>query len=193
MEKIKRSVKIVCTIGPACWDYDKLFALVKAGMNVARRNFSHGDYESHLRTLRSVRAVEQEFQTPIAVLLDTKGPEIRTGELPKHGKVTVKADEEFTLFFEQKIGDEHGVYIDYPKLASEVKKGQNIFIDDGAIHLEVVRATKEAIKCRVVVGGELGEHKGINVPGANLSVPTLTEKDVEDLKWGAASRSCAAA
>ena len=89
MERIKRNVKIVCTIGPACWDYDKLFALAKAGMNVARLNFSHGDYESHLRTLKNVRAVEQELQTPIAVLLDTKGPEIRTGELPGHGKVTV--------------------------------------------------------------------------------------------------------
>lgn len=185
MEKIKRNVKIVCTIGPACWDYEKLFALAKAGMNVARLNFSHGDYESHLRTLRTVRAVEQELQTPIAVLLDTKGPEIRTGELPRHGKVIVKADEEFMLFFEKKVGDEHGVYIDYPKLASEVKKGQQIFIDDGAIHLEVVRPSKDGIKCRVIVGGELGEHKGVNVPGANLSVPTLTEKDVEDLKWGA--------
>ena len=185
MERIKRNVKIVCTIGPACWDYDKLFALAKAGMNVARLNFSHGDYESHLRTLKNVRAVEQELQTPIAVLLDTKGPEIRTGELPGHGKVTVKSDGEFTLFFEKKEGDEHGVYIDYPKLANEVKKGQNIFIDDGAIHLEVVKTSPEEIKCRVIVGGELGEHKGVNVPGADLSVPTLTEKDVADLKWGA--------
>ena len=185
MERIKRNVKIVCTIGPACWDYDKLFALAKAGMNVARLNFSHGDYESHLRTLKNVRAVEQELQTPIAVLLDTKGPEIRTGELPGHGKVTVKSDGEFTLFFEKKEGDEHGVYIDYPKLANEVKKGQNIFIDDGAIHLEVVKTSPEEIKCRVIVGGELGEHKGVNVPGADLSVPTLTEKDIADLKWGA--------
>lgn len=185
MERIKRNVKIVCTIGPACWDYEKLFALAKAGMNVARLNFSHGDYESHLKTLRTVRAVEQELQTPIAVLLDTKGPEIRTGELPGHGKVVVKSDGEFTLFFEKKEGDERGVYIDYPKLASEVKKGQNIFIDDGAIHLEVVKTSPEAIKCRVIVGGELGEHKGVNVPGADLSVPTLTEKDIADLKWGA--------
>ena len=119
------------------------------------------------------------------MLLDTKGPEIRTGELPGHGKVTVKSDGEFTLFFEKKEGDEHGVYIDYPKLANEVKKGQNIFIDDGAIHLEVVKTSPEEIKCRVIVGGELGEHKGVNVPGADLSVPTLTEKDIADLKWGA--------
>lgn len=185
MERIKRNVKIVCTIGPACWDYEKLFALAKAGMNVARLNFSHGDYESHLKTLRTVRAVEQELQTPIAVLLDTKGPEIRTGELPGHGKVTLKSDSEFTLFFEKKEGGEYGVCIDYPKLASEVAKGQNIFIDDGAIHLEVVETSPEAIKCRVIVGGELGEHKGVNVPGANLSVPTLTDKDISDLKWGA--------
>ncbi len=185
MEKIKRNVKIVCTIGPACWDYDKLFALAKAGMNVARLNFSHGDYESHLRTLKNVRAVEQELQTPIAVLLDTKGPEIRTGELVGHEKVMLKADDDFTLFFEKKDGNKKGVCIDYQKLASEVKKGQNIFIDDGAIHLEVLKTSPEGIKCRVIVGGELGEHKGVNVPGADLSVPTLTEKDVADLQWGA--------
>ncbi len=185
MEKIKRNVKIVCTIGPACWDYEKLFAVAKAGMNVARLNFSHGDCKTHERTLKTIRAAEQELQSPIAVLLDTKGPEIRTGELPGHGTVTVKAEDEFTLFFEKKEGSAGGVYVDYPKLAGEVKKGQDIFIDDGAIHLEVLKISAEGIKCRVVSGGELGEHKGVNVPGADLSVPTLTEKDIADLKWGA--------
>ena len=186
MDKMKRKVKIVCTIGPACWEYDTLFKVAEAGMNVARLNFSHGDYASHERTLNNVRAVEQERQMPIAVLLDTKGPEIRTGELPGHGKITLKADSLFTLFFDKREGDEHGVYIDYPPLANEVKRGQSIFIDDGAINLEVEEATPEGVVCRVIVGGELGERKGINVPGADLSVPTLTEKDVADLLWGAA-------
>lgn len=185
MDKMKRNVKIVCTIGPACWDYDKLFKLAEAGMDVARLNFSHGDYASHERTLKNVRAVEQECQRPIAVLLDTKGPEIRTGELPGHGRVTLKADSQFTLFFEKKVGDETGVYVDYPPLAREVDKGQSIFIDDGAINLEVEEAAPDGVVCRVIVGGELGEHKGINVPGADLSVPTLTDKDIEDLRWGA--------
>ena len=138
---MERKVKIVCTIGPACWEYDTLFKVAEAGMNVARLNFSHGDYDSHERTLNNVRAVEQERQTPIAVLLDTKGPEIRTGELPGHGKVTLKADDLFTLFFDKREGDEHGVYVDYPPLANEVKRGQSIFIDDGAINLEVEETT----------------------------------------------------
>lgn len=186
MEKLERSVKIVCTIGPACWDYDTLYKLAEEGMNVARLNFSHGDYESHEKTAANVRMVEQERRQPIAVLLDTKGPEIRTGELPGHGKVTLKSDTEFNLFFDKKPGDENGVYIDYPPLANEVKPGQNIFIDDGTINLEVISASADGVRCRVVVGGELGEHKGINVPGADLSVPTLTEKDIADLRWGAA-------
>lgn len=185
MEKLERSVKIICTIGPACWDHDTLYAIAEAGMNVARLNFSHGDHESHGKTIANVRAVEQERQQPIAVLLDTKGPEIRTGELPGHGKIMLTAETDFTLFFDKKTGDEKGVYIDYPPLAREVSPGQNIFIDDGAINLEVLETSADEVKCRVIVGGELGEHKGVNVPGADLSVPTLTEKDIADLRWGA--------
>ncbi|MDO5115789.1 MAG: pyruvate kinase [Synergistaceae bacterium] len=184
---MERRVKIVCTIGPACWDYDTLSKLAEKGMNVARLNFSHGDHESHGRTLKNVRAVEQELQSPIALLLDTKGPEIRTGELAGHGSVTLKAGDRFTLFFEKKAGDEKGVSIDYPPLAREVGKGQSIFIDDGAINLEVEECSDEGVVCRVIVGGELGERKGVNVPGADLSVPTLTEKDIADLRWGAAN------
>ena len=97
----------------------------------------------------------------------------------------MKSDGEFTLFFEKKEGDEHGVYIDYPKLANEVKKGQNIFIGRRRDTSRGRQTSPEEIKCRVIVGGELGEHKGVNVPGADLSVPTLTEKDIADLKWGA--------
>lgn len=187
MKKMERRVKIVCTIGPACWDYDTLSKLAEKGMNVARLNFSHGDHESHGRTLKNVRAVEQELQSPIALLLDTKGPEIRTGELAGHGSVTLKAGGRFTLFFEKKAGDEKGVSIDYPPLAREVGRGQSIFIDDGAINLEAEECSDEGVVCRVIVGGELGERKGVNVPGADLSVPTLTEKDIADLRWGAAN------
>lgn len=187
MKKMKeRNVKIVCTIGPSCWDYETLFKVAEAGMNVARLNFSHGNYESHERSLENIRAVEQERQTPIAVLLDTKGPEIRTGDLEGHVKVKLEQDAEFTLFFDKRDGNANGVYVDYAPLADEVEIGQSIFIDDGAINLEVLSTSKDSILCRVIVGGELGEHKGVNVPGANLSVPTLTERDIEDLRWGAA-------
>ena len=186
MEKTTRKVKIVCTIGPSCWDYDKLIKLTEAGMNVARLNFSHGDYASHENSLKNIRAAEQERQKPIGVLLDTKGPEIRTGKLSA-ARVTLTADSEFTLYFDDKPGGEDGVSIDYPPLANEVAPGQNIFVDDGAINLKVLESSPEGIRCRVIVGGELGERKGINVPGADLSVPTLTEKDIADLRWGAAN------
>ncbi|MCF0247475.1 MAG: pyruvate kinase [Synergistes sp.] len=185
MERLKNKVKIVCTIGPACSEYETLLKMSEAGMNVARLNFSHGDYDSHGKNLQNIRAVEEERKTPIAVLLDTKGPEIRTGELKDHKTVTLKAGNDFKLFFEKREGDENGVYVDYTPLAKEVEPGQNIYIDDGAIALEVIETSPEEILCRITVGSELGEHKGINVPGANLSVPTLTEKDISDLRWGA--------
>ena len=179
-----RRVKIVCTLGPACAELDDLRGLVDAGLNVARFNFSHGDYEGHGRMLDLIRQVESEGTKPIATLLDTKGPEIRTGLLEDHMPVEVKADTDFTLVTEERLGNVEVVSISYPELVSEVEIGQDIFIDDGSIHLRIEEKRPGAIICRVLVGGLLGERKGINVPGADLSVPTLTEKDINDIKWG---------
>jgi pyruvate kinase len=179
-----RKVKIVCTMGPACGEIGKLRELVKAGLNVARFNFSHGDYEGHGRMLDMVRQVEAENDFPIATLLDTKGPEIRTGLLEGHATVEIKQDSLFSLFMEEKEGNAEGVGISYAELPREVEVGQDIYIDDGEIHLKIEKIEKEEIVCRVLVGGSLGERKGINVPGASLSVPTLTEKDISDIKWG---------
>ncbi len=186
MRKPERKVKIICTMGPTCWELDQVLALAEAGMNVARLNFSHGDYESHTRTIDNIRSVEQQIRMPIATLLDTKGPEIRTGILVNHEKVTLKAGEMFVLYLNQAEGDVSGVYVDYPHLYEEVVIGQEIFIDDGSLQLSVESLDSNAINCRVLVGGELGERKGINIPGADLSVPTLTEKDVSDICWGIA-------
>ena len=184
MNRPERKVKIVCTMGPACWEYERLYAMAEAGMNVARFNFSHGDYASHGMALERVRAVERERRLPIAALLDTKGPEIRTGLLKGHQNVTLKAGDTFVLRFDESAGDASGVSIDYRPLYKEITEGQHIFIDDGSIHLCAESVSPDGIICRVIVGGELGERKGVNVPGASLSVPTLTEKDVSDVRWG---------
>lgn len=181
----KRKVKIVCTMGPACWNYEKMLQIAKAGMNVARLNFSHGDYESHTKTIDTVRMVEAEVKRPIAVLLDTKGPEIRTGLLEGGSKAILTAGEKFELRLEDDApGSAVGVFVDHSALYNEIEVGQDIYIDDGSLHLRAEALAADKITCQVIVGGELGERKGLNVPGANLSVPTLTDKDVNDIHWG---------
>ncbi|MDR0764780.1 MAG: pyruvate kinase [Synergistaceae bacterium] len=179
-----RKVKIVCTLGPACGDIGKLRAIAAAGMNVARFNFSHGDYEGHGRMLELTRQVERETGTPIASILDTKGPEIRTGLLAGHKDARLAAGSVFRLVTNECEGDAERVSISYAGLPKEVAAGQNLYIDDGEIHLEVTGTEPGCVVCRVMVGGDLGEHKGVNVPGADLSVPTLTEKDAADIEWG---------
>jgi pyruvate kinase len=181
-----RKVKIVCTLGPACCSADKIRALVEAGMNVARFNFSHGDYETHGRMLEELRQVESEGSSPIAAILDTKGPEIRTGSMKEHRPAVLKEGASFELVTEETEGDADHVFISHSGLPGEVAAGQDIFIDDGAIHLKVEETGAKSITCRVIFGGALGEHKGINVPGAEMSVPTLTEKDIRDIEWGMA-------
>lgn len=182
----KRKVKIICTMGPSCWDYEKMLCVARAGMNVARLNFSHGGYESHTETINTVRRVEAETKRPIAVLLDTKGPEIRTGLLEGGNKVLLSAGDMFELRLEDDTpGSASGVFVDHRVLYKEINEGQNIFIDDGSLHLRAEKIAPDRITCQIIVGGELGERKGLNIPDASLSVPTLTDKDVSDIHWGA--------
>lgn len=184
MKRLERKVKIVCTMGPACWDEETISELVRSGMNVARLNFSHGDHDSHTKTINNVRKVEETLRRPVATLLDTKGPEIRTGMLEGHQKVMLEAGNGFSLLLAPAVGNSVGVYVDYPGLYKEISVGQEIFIDDGSISLLAESLDSNSVRCRVMVGGELGEKKGVNVPGADLSVPTLTEKDISDIRWG---------
>ncbi|MDO4786088.1 MAG: pyruvate kinase [Fretibacterium sp.] len=178
-------VKIVCTIGPASENYGTLKAMARAGMNVARLNFSHGDYEGHERKLGLIRRVERDMGSPIAVLLDTKGAEIRTG-LMENGEVVLARDSTVILTGagESFTGTSERIHINYPLLAQEVAPGQSLYIDDGTLHLEVERVEGEDVLCRVVVGGPLRNTKGVNIPGATLSLPALSEKDKEDIAWG---------
>ncbi len=176
-------VKIVCTMGPACSTYETLLAMGRAGMNVARFNFSHGSYEGHFDMLDLVRKVESALGTPVATLLDTKGPEIRTGKVAD-GAVLLEKDRLVTLSSEDFLGSAERITVQYPKLAKEVHPGQEIYIDDGTLHLAVEEVTGNEVICRVVVGGILNDTKGVNIPGAEISLPTLSPKDVEDIRWG---------
>ena len=177
------NVKIVCTIGPACSSYATLLKMARAGMNVARLNFSHGAYEGHLEMLNLIRRVEAELKTPIACLLDTQGPEIRTGNV-EGGTVSLEQGSLLTLTTQTVVGNGERVTVKYKPLPKEVTPGQDIFIDDGTLHLRVEEVRDEEVLCRVVVGGLLGDSKCINIPGAEISLPALSKKDEDDIKWG---------
>lgn len=179
-----RKVKIVCTLGPACADYDILRQMAEAGMDVARFNFSHGTHETHALNLSQIRRVEEEMGRPIASLLDTKGPEIRTGLLRDGEPIVLQAGQPFTLTTRDVIGSVEEVGVSYANMPSEIARGNDIFIDDGTLHLRVEEIDGQDIHCQVLVGGELGDRKGVNIPDADLSVPTLTPKDIEDIRWG---------
>ncbi len=178
-----RRTKIIATLGPASSDEAILSKMIKEGMNVARLNFSHGTYETHGESLRKIRKLEEILNVPLAVMLDTKGPEIRTGRL-KEKAVFLKEGSVIVLTPEDVDGDERRVSISFPDLAKDVKAGDHILIDDGKIDLEVVDIKDSDIYCRVIVGGELGEKKGVNVPGVDISLPSLSEKDISDIRWG---------
>ncbi|NLA91235.1 MAG: pyruvate kinase, partial [Synergistaceae bacterium] len=142
-------VKIVCTMGPSCANYETLLDMARAGMNVARFNFSHGAYEGHQEMFNMVRAVEKELGTPIATLLDTKGPEIRTGTV-EGGTVSLETGSSITLTTRQLVGDPSVVTVNFEPLPREVVPGQEIFIDDGTLHLQVEKIEGADVQCRIV-------------------------------------------
>ena len=179
-----RKAKIVATLGPASRSPDRLRELILAGMNVARVNMSHGAHESHAETIQTVRAVAAELNAPIAILLDLGGPKIRTGELKDHKPVNLREGQELTITTRNLIGDSSVISTSYAGLPQDVRAGDRILLSDGMIELQVEQVVQSDVKCRVINGGELGEHKGINVPGVKLSAPSLTEKDRADLSFG---------
>lgn len=178
-----KKVKIVCTIGPACSTFEMLCSMAEEGMNVARFNFSHGSYEEHKARLDLVREVERKMGSPIATLLDTKGPEIRTGTL-QEGAVFLKKGQDFVLTTRDVVGNDKEVFVNYANLPIESSVDQDIYIDDGTLHLKVTEISENDVHCTVIVGGELGERKGVNIPGASISLPALSEKDRSDICWG---------
>jgi pyruvate kinase len=179
-----KKTKIICTMGPNADNRETLKALIENGMDIARFNFSHGDHEEQKARFDMLKELRAETKKPIAILLDTKGPEIRTGLLKNGGKVTLTEGSEFVLTSEEIEGDETRVYQTYSQLAKDVKPGNRILIDDGLIELEVTEIRGKDIACRVLNGGELGQRKGINVPNVSVKLPAITKKDKDDIIFG---------
>ena len=175
-----KKTKIVCTIGPATQDVEVLKKMILAGMNVARLNFSHGGYEDQEKYVKAVKQAAKEVNMPVALLLDTQGPEIRTGKLAE-SPVVLKAEEKFTLVNDDIIGDNTKVSVTYKDLYKDIKPGVTILIDDGKIEVEVERIDGKDVVCKVMNGGELGNRKSINIPGTHINLPALKEKDIKDL------------
>lgn len=180
-----RKTKIICTIGPASCEKDVLCELMKSGMDVARFNFSHGEYETFEKWLKNVEEVREELGLPVATLLDTKGPEIRLGTFKNPNGVILKEGQAFTLTTEEIEGDEERCSVSYKGLVNDVKNGTQILINDGLIALEVQSVKDKDIICKVTDGGLVTDKKGVNVPNVSLALPYLSEKDMQDLKFGA--------
>lgn len=178
-----RKTKIVCTIGPSSESLEKLKELIEAGMNVARLNFSHGDFEEHGNRIKNIRLASSELKKSTAILLDTKGPEIRTGKL-KEEPIELVQDGRLILTTEDIPGDAERISITYKNLPQDVHIGSTILIDDGLIGLTVVGVSGSEIECRIVNGGQIKSKKGVNVPGVKISLPGITEKDRNDIIFG---------
>ncbi len=178
-----RKTKIVCTIGPSSESLENTKKLIMAGMNVARLNFSHGDFEEHGNRIKAIRQACLELNKTVAILLDTKGPEIRLGKL-KEEPIELVQGEYITLTTEEILGDISRVPITYKELPNDVTVGSTILIDDGLIGMTVVDIQGTEIKCQIVNSGQIKSKKGVNVPGVAISMPGLTEKDIGDIKFG---------
>lgn len=179
-----RKTKVICTLGPAVDNEEAIEALVRAGMNCARFNFSHGSHESHLATLNRLKSVRDRLGVPVAAMLDTKGPEIRIKTF-KDGSIQLKQGDKFTLTSRDVEGTAKIVSVTYDHLAQEVEEGNTILIDDGLIGLRVEKTEDQDIHCVVESGGPLSNNKSINIPGAHINLPAITEKDISDLKFAA--------
>ena len=182
-----RRTKIVCTIGPASSAEKMIEGLIRAGMNVARLNFSHGDYTSHRRVIRTIRKLERKIATPVAILQDLPGPKIRIGAIAGD-RVRLQTRGRLVLTTRKILGNEHAVAVDFPGLAHAVKKGDPILLGDGEIELEALQVGKNEIQCRIIVGGILGSHKGIHFPRSSLNIRALTAEDKKDLAFGIANK-----
>lgn len=179
---MRRRTKLVCTIGPASSSSQKIEKLIRAGMNVARLNFAHGSLEEHSRVIKTVRDVSASMDMPVAVLMDLPGPKLRTGKLKK--EVVLGANDDFSLIRESILGDECKVSVGLPAFFKDIRVGDTVFLNDGAIQLEVKSIANGEVRCKVIVGGLLTANRGINVPGVKLNVSSVTKSDLEHLAFG---------
>ncbi|MEG1513659.1 MAG: pyruvate kinase [Clostridia bacterium] len=178
-----RKTKIICTLGPASDKPEIIKALIQAGMDAARFNFSHGDQESKLATYKTFVAVRNELKKPIPAILDTRGPEIRLGDF-KDEKITLNDGDHFTLTTRELLGDQTIAQVTYKRLNQDLKPGARVLVDDGQVGLEVDSIDGTEIHCTVVWGGNLSNHKGINLPGTRFSMPYVSKQDYDDILFG---------
>lgn len=178
-----RKTKIVCTLGPATDNEDILRNMMAEGMDVARCNFSHGTHKDHKKRMDAVKKLRKELGKPVAILLDTKGPEVRVKNF-KDGKVTLEEGQLFTLTSEEVEGTKDIVSVTYDRLYEDLEAGMRVLIDDGLIEMKVEKVNKTNIVCRVINGGVVSNHKGVNVPDVDLSMPYISDKDREDILFG---------
>ena len=178
-----KKTKIVCTIGPSSDSYEVLKALVNEGMNVARLNFSHGTHPEHKKRIDTIKKLRDDLDEPIAIMLDTKGPEIRIKTF-KDGMIRIEQGQDFTLTSEDVEGDETRVSVTYKDIAKDLKADDRVLIDDGLVEFTVISVDEKNVYMRAVNSGELSDRKGVNLPSVKVNLPTLTEKDIEDLIFG---------
>ena len=183
----QQRTRIICTIGPASDDVETIRGMILAGMNVARLNMSHGSQDYHRMCIEHVREAAEECGQPVAIMIDTKGPEIRTGELVDHQPVMLQGGNLLTITTKQVPGDANAISVTYKRLPLDVDTGSHIYIDDGMIELEVVSCDANTVTCTVIEGGLLGEHKGVNIPGVKTSLQSVTDEDVEDIRFACAN------
>ncbi len=181
--KAMRKTKIVCTIGPATNSERMIMRLIKAGMNVARLNFSHGTHSEHRKMILAIRKAAACLNKKIPILQDLQGPKLRVGKI-KNGSVELKNGNIVAITSDNVIGDEHVIPSDYPYLSQDVQPGDTILLDDGLLQLKVMEKKSNQVLCRIVAGGILSDHKGINLPGVSISQASFTEKDRDDLLFG---------
>ena len=178
-----RKTKIICTIGPASESEEMVRALCLAGMNVARLNFSHGTHEEHLRRISTIRKVREELDLPIAIMLDTKGPEYRIGTF-ENGKINVNEGDTFTFTTRTVIGDEHQVSVSYANLANELEPGDTILVNNALLSFKVLSTDGEAIVTKVVDGGVMSDRKSMSFPGKHIKQKYLSDQDISDILFG---------
>ena len=178
-----RKTKIVCTLGPATDNEEVLRQMMLEGMNVARCNFSHATYDEHKKRMDMIKKLRKEVGQPVAILLDTKGPEVRVKNF-KDGRVTLEEGQLFTLTADEVEGTKDKVSVTYNRLYEDLEVGMRVLIDDGLIEMTVEQVDRTDIVCRVINGGVVSNHKGVNVPDVDLSMPYISDKDREDILFG---------
>ncbi len=178
-----RRTKIVCTLGPATDDVEIMKELIRNGLNAARVNFSHGTYETHGEIIKKLKQAREELNAPIPLILDTKGPEIRIKTF-ENNKIRLEQGDKFTLTTEDVPGTQERVSVTYADLPKDLQRGSRVLIDDGLVELRVESITGSEVHCEVVTGGDISSRKGVNLPGVQVNLPSLTEKDISDLKFG---------